>query len=488
MIEPTRGGGGAGSDLGGVGGRAMTLPQSWAKAPLGNLCEKLSDGSHNPPKAQETGLPMLSARNINYRKITFDEFRLISPAEFAEEDRRTRVSSGDILLTIVGVIGRTAVVPQGSPQFTLQRSVAVLKPKSSDPRYLSYALEAPALQKYLQDNAKGTAQKGIYLKALAGVEIPIAPEAEQKRIADKLDTVLTRVDAVNTRLARVAPLLKRFRQSVLAAATSGRLTEDWHLQKSGVRTDGLWSVPDGWKWVRAEELCEFITKGTTPPKEAMFEGEGEIPYIKVYNLKFDGTLDFTIAPTYITKRVHEGDLKRSRCLPNDVLMNIVGPPLGKVSVVPDSFAEWNINQAIARFRPVGVQPAYLSICLRTPALIAHAVSRAKATAGQFNLTLEICRDLPIALPNADEQTEIVRRVETLFAFADRLEARLAQAQTAATRLTPALLAKAFRGELVPQDPNDEPAAELLRRLQAERATVPKASAGRGRKAAVRSEG
>ena len=126
----------------------------------------------------------------------------------------------------------------------------------------------------------------------------------------------------------------------------------------------------------------------------MFEGAGEIPYIKVYNLTFDGTLDFTIAPTYITKRVHEGDLKRSRCLPGDVLMNIVGPPLGKVSVVPESFDEWNINQAIARFRPVGVQPAYLSICLRTPALIAHAASRAKATAGQFNLTLEICRDLP----------------------------------------------------------------------------------------------
>ena len=335
---------------------------------------------------------------------------------------------------------------------------------------------------------KSTAIPGLSRGDAYQIVVALPPLAEQKRIADKLDTVLTRVDAVNTRLARVAPLLKRFRQSVLAAATSGRLTEDWHLQKSGVRTDGLWSVPDGWKWVRAEELCEFITKGTTPPKEAMFEGEGEIPYIKVYNLKFDGTLDFTIAPTYITKRVHEGDLKRSRCLPNDVLMNIVGPPLGKVSVVPDSFAEWNINQAIARFRPVGVQPAYLSICLRTPALIAHAVSRAKATAGQFNLTLEICRDLPIALPNADEQTEIVRRVETLFAFADRLEARLAQAQTAATRLTPALLAKAFRGELVPQDPNDEPAAQLLRRLQAERASAPKASAGRGRKAVVQSEG
>ena len=94
------------------------------------------------------------------------------------------------------------------------------------------------------------------------------------------------------------------------------------------------------------------------------------------------------------------------------------------------------------------------------------------------------KTFPLPEPTHEEQTEIVRRVETLFAFADRLEARLAQAQTAATRLTPALLAKAFRGELVPQDPNDEPAAELLRRLQAQRASAPKASTGRGRKAAV----
>lgn len=99
------------------------------------------------------------------------------------------------------------------------------------------------------------------------------------------------------------------------------------------------------------------------------------------------------------------------------------------------------------------------------------------------------RNTVVNVPTIEEQTEIVRRVETLFAFADRLEARLARAQTAATRLTPALLATAFRCELVPQDPNDEPAAELLRRLQAQRATGAPASKtgagrGRGRKATV----
>jgi type I restriction enzyme S subunit len=89
---------------------------------------------------------------------------------------------------------------------------------------------------------------------------------------------------------------------------------------------------------------------------------------------------------------------------------------------------------------------------------------------------------PVPVPPLSEQTEIVRRVETLFAFADRLETRLQAAQTAADRLTPSLLAKAFHGELVPQDPNDEPASELLKRLTATSAQSP--SLKRGRKSSA----
>lgn len=102
----------------------------------------------------------------------------------------------------------------------------------------------------------------------------------------------------------------------------------------------------------------------------------------------------------------------------------------------------------------------------------------KIATTQDKLGLFRIKELAIWVPSLKEQTEIVRRVETLFAFADRLEARLKTAQTAADRLTPALLAKAFRGELVPQDPNDEPAAELLKRLATSRDAAPKAKRGR----------
>ena len=320
---------------------------------------------------------------------------------------------------------------------------------------------------------KSTAIPGLSRGDAYQILVALPPLAEQKRIADKLDTVLTRVDAVNTRLARVAPLLKRFRQSVLAAATSGRLTEDWR----GGAMD--------WSSVPAAEICEKVQSGGTP--KAGF-AEAGVPFLKVYNI-VDQRVAFDYKPQFVSQAIHESELRKSQVFPNDVLMNIVGPPLGKVAVVPADHSAWNINQAITLFRPsskITSQWIYILLCEGAP--IRDVLARTKGSVGQVNISLSQCRAFEFQVPSVEEQTEIVRRVETLFAFADRLEARLAQAQTAATRLTPALLAKAFRGELVPQDPNDEPAAELLRRLQAERATAPKASAGRGRKAVVQSEG
>jgi len=302
--------------------------------------------------------------------------------------------------------------------------------------------------------------------------VPIAPLSEQKRIADKLDTVLTRVDAVNTRLARVAPLLKRFRQSVLAAATSGRLTEDWR------RTNGL-SSP--WPWVLLGEVARDFSYGSAAKSSPV----GQVPVLRMGNIQ-EGALDwsdlvFTSDPAEIAKyRLQDGD----------VLFNRTNSPelVGKTAVFRGEREAIYAGYLIRVRCSSDLLPDYLNYCLGSPAGKHYCWQVKSDGVSQSNINAKKLAAFSFGLPSLDEQTEIVRRVETLFALADRLEARLAQAQTAATRLTPALLAKAFRGELVPQDPNDEPAAELLRRLQAERATAPKASAGRGRKAAVQSEG
>jgi type I restriction enzyme S subunit len=318
-------------------------------------------------------------------------------------------------------------------------------------------------------------------------------------------------------LKAIPPLLEQFRQSVLAAAFRGDLTADWRAQhpdvepasvlldriraerrrrweeaelakmqaKGKMPKDEKWKekykepeivdetdlseLPEGWCWARAEQICGLITKGTTPAKNKMFSENGDIPFVKVYNLTDKGILDFTVNPTFVSEKTHSTELARSRILPGDVLMNIVGPPLGKVSIVPETYPEWNMNQAMAVFRSLsGYDRSFLAFCLLTDQILSAAVLRAKATAGQFNLTLEICRDLPLPVSPEEEQKHIVSKLKLCLSTVESLEISVASKLELLDQLDQSILAKAFRGELIPQDPNDEPASVLLERIRAER--------------------
>lgn len=449
----------------------MSLPNGWTQARLSEVCSKIVDGSHNPPKATDSGFPMLSARNIHDRRVNFDDFRLISEGDFSNEHARTNVKAGDVLLTIVGSIGRTAVVADDIKPFALQRSVAVLKPQEITPRYLSYLLESPNLQRYFQENAKGTAQKGIYLKALAEVEILLAPLNEQKRIADKLDTLLGCVDACRERLNRVPQILKLFRQAVLSAATSGVLTEDWR-EKKGRQFD--------WKTNSGAQVFQFITSGSRG--WAAYYADCGSKFLRVGNLNHDTIkLDLSqiqhVSPPVGTEGV------RTKVNVGDILISITAD-VGMIGFISEDIGEAYINQHLCLARQNGnYVGAYLAYYLASPTGGLQQLTAAERGVTKAGLTLGDIRNLMIAIPEKDEQSEIVRRVETLLAFADRLEARYVAGYDHIERLTPALLDKAFRGELVPQDANDEPAKKLLERIQAAKSselTKPKRKAS-GRK-------
>lgn len=295
------------------------------------------------------------------------------------------------------------------------------------------------------------------------LNVPLAPESEQKRIADKLDTVLTRVDAANTRLARVAPILKRFRQSVLAAATSGRLTEDWRLGKA----------PLAWILKRYGDICDFHNGYAF--KSEIFRPSGDIQIIKLANVK-DGNVKLDASPAFVSEQDVLDQLSE---MPNvgDILISMTGTKYkrdyGFVCAVPAG-SRLLVNQRVGRFVPdqSTINSKYLMFSLMSSCFRDQFFKGETGGVNQGNVGSAHIKSCTLLLPSVEEQVEIIRRVETLFAFADRLEARLQAAQNAADRLTPALLAKAFRGELVPQDPNDEPASELLKRLAASATSSP----------------
>jgi type I restriction enzyme S subunit len=199
-----------------------------------------------------------------------------------------------------------------------------------------------------------------------------------------------------------------------------------------------------WSWATAADVCEIVASGSTPKPDEMTAGSGEVPFIKVYNLGFDGSLDFTVKPTFIRRAIHEGQLARSRCAPGDVLMNIVCPPLGKVSVVPDEYPEWNINQAVVTFR-VGPRMLnrLLAYWLMSPPVRRRIERTSNATAGQFNVQVSTCRKLVLPLPPLEEQQRIVTEVDRRLSIVREVEAEVDANLKRAQALRQAVLARAF---------------------------------------------
>ncbi|UAD92109.1 restriction endonuclease subunit S [Xanthomonas oryzae pv. oryzae] len=406
---------------------------------------------------------MLSAKNISGGKIRFDELRLLSKEDFELEDRRTNISPDDVLLTIVGALGRSAVVPSESPEFTVQRSVAVLKTKHLEPNYLRFLLESPIAQRFFQDNAKGTAQKGIYLKALGSMPIVVAPLAEQKRIAQKLDALLAQVDTLKARIDAIPGLLKRFRQGVLASAITGSLT--------GVALTAT---------IQLSEVGEITGGITKNAKRTSFKLS--VPYLRVANVQA-GYLDLT--------EVHDigvspAEAKKTALTRGDILIvegNGSLEHIGRAATWRGEIDGCCHQNHLIRWRSNGAAlPEFVMIYLSSPQGRSDLMKVAKSTTGLHTLSISKISSVRLPVADMEQQQAIVRRVEQLFAYADQLEAKVAAAQQRIDALTQSLLAKAFRGELVPQDPSDEPASALLDRIRAQRAATPKPK--RGRKAAT----
>lgn len=196
--------------------------------------------------------------------------------------------------------------------------------------------------------------------------------------------------------------------------------------------------------------CHFITKGTTPGPESL-RRTGEIPFLKVYNI-INNALDFDYKPTFIPRSVHDNELRRSKVYPGDVLMNIVGPPLGKVAVVTNQYPEWNVNQAIAVFRPLSAfDSRFLMIALCCRATIEGVLKETRGVVGQDNLSLEQVRNLRIPLWPLSHQRHLVSKVDELMALCDRLEAQLTTTSTEGRRLLEAILYEALNGRSATDD-------------------------------------
>jgi len=173
------------------------------------------------------------------------------------------------------------------------------------------------------------------------------------------------------------------------------------------------TIPLDWRVMCADALSLKVTKGTTPPKSEVSE-QGEIPFLRVNNLSFNGALDQDSSFIYVSKKSHESFLSRSMSYPGDILMNIVGPPLGKTALLDASYSQYNMNQAIVFYRldPNLICAEYFLAFLNSYKAQTWLQIRSKKTSGQRNLTIELCKQLPTPVPALPEQRKIAKILQT----------------------------------------------------------------------------
>lgn len=417
------------------------LPQGWVEVRLGDVAA-FEMGQAPPGSAcnkDGIGTVFVKAGEFGRDRPIIREWTT-QPLKFAKQ--------GDVLICVVGA---TAGKINLGIDCAIGRSVAAIRPGS----VLSQALLYRQLQcqvEQLRADSTGTAQGVISKQMLADIQVVVPPIAEQTRIADQLDTLLARVNACNNHLDAIPGILKRFRQAVLNAATSGSLTEDW-------RSSDIAS----WRRVLLSEVAKDFSYGSASKSAS----SGQVPVLRMGNIQ-GGRLDWTD----LVYTSDSSEIEKYKLTKGDVLFNRTNSPelVGKTAVFQGEREAIYAGYLIRVRCTSDLLPEYLNYCLGSKAGRDYCWSVKSDGVSQSNINAKKLAAFLFSLPTLDEQREIVRRVEALFAQIDRIEARYTAMRAHAQRLAPQVLAKAFRGELVEQDPNDETAGDLLARLRTQRAT------------------
>ena len=330
---------------------------------------------------------LLRANNIDDGKINFDDVVYVDKSKVSDEQY---LKEGDVLIcTSSGskkLVGKAASV-NFDLQCTFGAFCKVIRPNAEVVDYLGIYFQSDIYRRKISEVALGANINNIRNEHIDSLELPSYDSEQSQVIVRKISLLQTIMDNRKDELGKLDELIKsRF------------------VEMFGDNT---------YPKVKAAEICDFITKGTTPASKDILPSEEEdtIPYLKVYNLSFTGDLLFRQESQYISREIHEGKLARSKVYPNDVLMNIVGPPLGKFALVTDEYSEWNINQAIAIFRAKErILPKFLLSALMQEKVIQPFIDQAVGVR-QLNISLEQCRNLELILPPLEEQKKYVSFVE-----------------------------------------------------------------------------
>jgi restriction endonuclease S subunit len=416
---------------------ASELPKGWDLGAISCIVAEANTGLVRSSKEQhlqgQGQYPYIKMNNLT-SSGKFDFKKMVYVDAIEKEIVKGQLYAGDFVFNTrnsLELVGKCGVFDRDSNlPILFNNNLLRMRFHEVLPEIVAYWLNSPIGKQQLSNITSATTNvAAIYQKSLLKLEVPLPPIAEQKRIVEKLDSLLAQVETIGQRLNNLPNIIKRFRQSVLAAAVSGKLTEQW-------RKENCIAVP---KPITLGQIVELAYGKSLPAKTRSGEGH------PVFGS--NGIVGY-----------HEEQIVNGPFI-------IVGRK-GSFGVVTWSEKSgWPIDTTyFVKLKDGSISLKFCFYLLQTLGLT--TLNRSTAIPG---LNREDAYESNCLLPTIEDQTEIVRLVEQHFALADSLEKHLKTAKQRVDNLTQSILAKAFKGELVPQDPNDEPAEQLLSRIKTARA-------------------
>jgi type I restriction enzyme S subunit len=375
------------------------------------------------------------------------------------------IKKGDVV--IVGstgskrLIGKAGIAKKNYKEISFGAFLMLIRPSGLINKSLfDYYFISDNYRNVIRKLAGGVNINNIRREYITNLKFPLPPLAEQQRIVAKLDELFGHLDTLKTRLNSIPQILKNFRQAVLNQAVTGKLTEEWREGKD----------LGEWENVILKDITIKIGSGSTPRGGSeSYKNEGT-PLVRSMNIRFNGIKLKGLA--FIDEKQAER-LKNVTIQENDILLNITGASIGRVCLAEKSIVGGRVNQHVTIIRlNEDNYSEYINMYLAS-SLIQNYIFIENYGVTRQALTKTQTQNLKINLPPKKEQTEIVRSVKALFAKADAIETAYQNLKQQIDALPQAILAKAFKGELVAQLPTDGDAKDLLKEIVALRALLEK---------------
>lgn len=423
------------------------LPEGWEAIQLKDVLSFVlgGDWGKDPEYSEEEFETVFCIRGTEFRHWSKEKGATSVKRKIKKSSAEKRaLKFGDVLIEISGggpeqPVGRTVLIDDEAlahhPEFSkiCTNFIKLTRPiETVDSRYLNYYLQFfYASGEIINYQGGSNNLRNLKFKEYQTILVPIAPPKVQKRIADKLDSLLAKVDAAQARLDNIPTILKRFRQSVLAAATSGELTREWRGKRG----------ENSWQQVSLKEAGSAFSYGSS----AKSQKEGKVPVLRMGNLQ-EGNLDWTD----LVYSSDDKEIDKYKLEPGDILFNRTNSPelVGKTSIYRGERKAIYAGYLIKVQGSDRLNTEYLNIQLNSPHARDYCWRVKTDGVSQSNINAKKLQAYKFALPPVVEQLEIVRQVHELLAHASTVEKQYLAAKARLDKLTQAILAKAFRGELI----------------------------------------